>query len=112
MTDMHFPFGNEAELIGRILGNYRYRPVVNHRGQWYYQAKLPWQGRLVQCRLGLVGLSRLPDDLYSETWCGYYDLDEPDCMLDDAVHPNIFACIKHNHLAEASQCLSAAAAPR
>ncbi|MHC1791721.1 hypothetical protein [Solidesulfovibrio sp.] len=102
MTNMHFPFGSEADLIGKLLANYGYRAVVNHRDQWYYQTKMVWRGRLVHCRLGRVGLSRLPDDLYSETWCGYYDASEPDSMLYDEVHPNIFACIKRNHMEDAA----------
>ena len=102
MTNMHFPFGNEAELIDKILADYRYRAVVNHRGQWYYETKLAWQGRLVHCRLGTPDLRHLPEDLYSAIWCGYYDPNEPDSMLDDAIHPNIFACIKHTHMAAAA----------
>ena len=113
MTNMDFPFGNEAALIDRILADYGYRPVVNHRGQWYYQTTLRWHNRLVHCRLGRVGLDRLPDDRISPTWCGYYDVHEPDSMLDDAVHPTLFACLAHNHKADAARrLLSAAATPQ
>ena len=102
MTTMQFPFGDQAECIEKLLAAYRYRPVVNHRGQWYYETRLAWRGRLVLCRLGVADLSRLPADLYSEVWCGYYDAAEPDAMLDDAVHANIFAFVKNVHMAEAA----------
>jgi len=76
--------------------------VTNHRGQSFYRRKMVWQGRLVTCRMGRIGLCGLPGDLYEEVWCGYYDANEPDCMLDDAVHPNVFAFIKKHHLRQAA----------
>lgn len=105
MTNMHFPFGDEAACIHTLLTGCRYRAVVNHRGQHFYQGPGTWQGRPVICRLGVPGLRRLPQTLFEEIWCGYYDVNEPDSMLFDETHANVFACVK------AAQPQSVAASP-
>ncbi|WP_428560467.1 MAG: hypothetical protein ACP59X_16650 [Solidesulfovibrio sp. DCME] len=95
MTNMFFPFGDQAACIQRLLAGLRYQARVNHRGQHYYQGRSLWRGRPVICRLGAGDLSRLPGDVYEEIWCGYYDPVEPDSMLFDETHANIFACLKN-----------------
>ncbi|EHJ48006.1 hypothetical protein DFW101_2000 [Solidesulfovibrio carbinoliphilus subsp. oakridgensis] len=97
MTNMRFPFGDESHVIASLLSGHRYRAVANRRGQCYYQGRTFWRGMPVHCRLGAVGLARLPGDLYEAVWAGYYDLREPDSMLFDEIHANIFAFLKRHH---------------
>lgn len=103
MTNMRFPFGDESRVIAGLLSGYRYRAVANRRGQCYYQGTILWKGAPVHCRLGVGDLSRLPDDLYEEVWSGYYDAREPDSMLFDETHANVFAFIKRHHLPRRGQ---------
>ncbi|MEA5088355.1 hypothetical protein [Solidesulfovibrio sp.] len=101
MTDMRFPFGDEAACIDALLAGYRFRPMSNHRGQLFYQGRRTWKGQPVICRLGVGDLSHLPRSLYEEIWIGYYDAAEPDSMLDDETHANILACVKKAFLTDA-----------
>lgn len=94
MTDMRFPFGDEAACIRTLLAGYGLRPVADHKGRHCYQGRAVWQGRPVICRIGAGDLSRLPRSLYEEAWSGYYDAAEPDSMLYDETHANILACVK------------------
>ncbi|MGE4536161.1 MAG: hypothetical protein AB7D37_03690 [Desulfovibrio sp.] len=93
MTGMGFSCDEGARLINALLAEYRFEARVNHRGQYFYQARAWWRGRPVLCRLAVPDLSRLPDSLFTEIWCGYYDANEPESMLDDAVYPHLFACL-------------------
>ncbi|EFL51506.1 hypothetical protein DesfrDRAFT_1667 [Solidesulfovibrio fructosivorans JJ]] len=93
MTGMGYSLDEGARLIGVLLADCRFEAKVNHRGQYFYEARSWQRGRPVLCRLGVADLSRLPHSLFEEIWCGYYDANEPDSMLDDALHPNIFACL-------------------